>query len=52
MHASAPSPSARLRDQADYLRLLVSRVTGGAANQMLMVALGWQMYDLTGIARE
>ncbi len=37
----------RLRDQRDYLALLGARVTGGAANQMLMVALGWQMYDLT-----
>lgn len=54
MHSAAPLPfaPARLRDQADYLRLLVSRVTGGAANQMLMVALGWQMYDLTGSAWE
>lgn len=43
---------ARLRDQSDYLRLLAARVTGGAANQMLMVALGWQMYDLTGSAWE
>lgn len=42
--------SAQLREQHDYLRLLGARVTGGAANQMLMVALGWQMYDLTGSA--
>ncbi|MDN3921320.1 MFS transporter [Roseateles violae] len=41
---------ARLREQHDYLRLLGARVTGGAANQMLMVALGWQMYDLTASA--
>lgn len=41
---------ARLREQHDYLRLLSARVTGGAANQMLMVALGWQMYDLTSSA--
>ncbi|MBI3350544.1 MAG: MFS transporter [Burkholderiales bacterium] len=32
------------------MRLLGARVTGGAANQMLMVALGWQMYDLTSSA--
>ena len=32
------------------MRLLTARSTGGAANQMLMVALGWQMYDLTGSA--
>jgi len=44
------SPPVRLRDQRDYLRLLAARVTGGAANQMLMVALGWQMYDLTSSA--
>lgn len=45
-----PGTPARLRDQRDYLRLLGARVTGGAANQMLMVALGWQMYDLTSSA--
>ena len=49
-----PEPSApdrsRLRDHLDFLRLLAARVTGGAANQMLMVALGWQMYDLTASA--
>lgn len=42
--------SAQLREHHDYLRLLGARVTGGAANQVLMVALGWQMYDLTGSA--
>jgi MFS family permease len=52
MDARAPQPSPpagaeRLRDQSDYLRLLGARVSGGAANQMLMVALGWQIYDLT-----
>src|SRR6478752_3566804 len=41
---------ARLSEQHDYLRLLSARVTGGAANQMLLVALGWQMYDLTASA--
>jgi MFS family permease len=40
----------RLRDQRDFLKLLVARLAGTAANQMLMVALGWQMYDLTGSA--
>ncbi|WP_457443324.1 MFS transporter [Roseateles sp. P5_E4] len=45
-----PGTPARLRDQRDYMRLLGARVTGGAANQMLMVALGWQMYDLTSSA--
>jgi MFS family permease len=49
---SKPHRPARLRDHHDYLRLLGTRVTGGGANQMLMVALGWQMYDLTGSAWE
>jgi len=39
--------TSRLFAQHDYLRLLGTRVSGGAANQMLMVALGWQMYELT-----
>ncbi|MDR7332134.1 MFS transporter [Roseateles asaccharophilus] len=51
---STPEPlvaaTPKLREQRDYLRLLAARVSGGAANQMLMVALGWQMYDLTGSA--
>jgi MFS family permease len=42
--------SMRLRRQTDYLRLLGARVTGGVANQMVMVALGWQMYGLTASA--
>ena len=46
-----PAPAdARLRGQRHYLCLLAARASGGAANQMLMVALGWQMYDLTGSA--
>lgn len=43
-------PSPRLRDQPDYLRLLWARICGTAANQMLMVALGWQMYDISASA--
>ncbi|HSI59104.1 MAG TPA: MFS transporter [Ideonella sp.] len=46
----APRQRLQLRDHHDYLRLLVARVAGTAANQILMVALGWQMYDLTGSA--
>lgn len=47
MSPTAPPPAARLRDQSDYLRLMGARISGTTANQMLMVALGWQMYDLT-----
>ena len=43
-------PPPRLRDHPDYLRLMAARISGTAANQMLMVALGWQMYDLTDSA--
>jgi MFS family permease len=31
----------------DFMRLWFARLTGTAASQMLMVAVGWQMYDLT-----
>ena len=47
LDAAAPL---RLRDFPDYLRLMLARISGTTANQMLMVALGWQMYDLTGSA--
>lgn len=47
---SAALPLPRLRDQHDYLRLLGARIAGTSANQMLMVALGWQVYDLTASA--
>ncbi len=36
--------------QKPFLRLWVSRLAGTTASQMLMVAIGWQMYDLTGSA--
>jgi MFS family permease len=32
------------------MRLWVARLAGTAGNQMLMLALAWQMYDLTGSA--
>lgn len=39
-----------LMAQRPFLRLWTARLAGTSANQMLMVALGWQMYDLTGSA--
>jgi MFS family permease len=33
-----------------FVRLWFARLAGTAANQMLMVAIGWQMYDLTASA--
>ncbi|MFZ4287449.1 MFS transporter [Variovorax sp. HJSM1_2] len=41
--------AALLRQRA-YVRMWVSRLFGTAGQQMLMVAIGWQMYDLTGSA--
>ena len=35
---------------SDFRRYLWTRLFGTTANQMLMVALAWQMYDLTGRA--
>jgi len=36
--------------QRAFVQLWFSRLTGTSANQMLMVALGWQMYDITASA--
>ncbi len=41
---------AALLPQRDYLRFWWARVASTCASQMLMVAVGWQMYDLTGSA--
>lgn len=45
--------SSTLRDllnQRAFMRFWLARLSGVMANQMLMVALGWQMYDITGSA--
>jgi len=44
------SPLAALFAQKTFIRLWFARLAGTAANQMLMVAVGWQMYDLTASA--
>jgi len=36
--------------QGQFVRFLCARVAGTLANQMLMVALAWHMYDITGSA--
>ena len=46
-------PSSSFSDltrQRDFMRLWSARLFGTTGNQMLMVAVGWQMYDLTGSA--
>jgi len=42
-----PTP---LRAHRSFMRLWWSRLAGVGGGQMLMVAVGWQMYDLTGSA--
>lgn len=39
-----------LRQYRAFMRLWVARIASVSASQMLLVALGWQMYDLTGSA--
>jgi MFS family permease len=41
---------AALLPQRDFLRFWWARLANTGASQMLMVAVGWQMYDLTGSA--
>lgn len=36
--------------QRGFLLFMAARIAGVMANQMLLVAVGWQMYDLTGDA--
>ena len=46
----APMAMKELLACRDYMRLWWARLAGVAASQMLLVAIGWQMYDLTGSA--
>lgn len=58
MSAAAPDPLQEsvqptfsdLTRQRPFMRLWVARLFGTAASQMLLVAIGWHMYDLTGSA--
>jgi MFS family permease len=43
------SPS-RLFSYGGFVRFWFARVAGNAGSQMLLIALGWQMYNLTGSA--
>ncbi|WP_307886033.1 MFS transporter [Variovorax boronicumulans] len=51
--ASDPAISPTFSDltrERPFMRLWVARLFGTAASQMLLVAIGWHMYDLTGSA--
>ena len=50
MSAAAPAADAPLRAFPSFMRMWWGRLAGTMAAQMLMVALGWQMYDTTGSA--
>lgn len=45
-----PTPFSALFQARAFMRFWFARVAGIMANQMLMVALGWHMYDLTASA--
>ncbi|MDB5870522.1 MAG: major facilitator superfamily 1 [Polaromonas sp.] len=46
-----PNPSfTELTRQRAFMRMWFARLFGTTGNQMLMVAVGWQMYELTGSA--
>jgi MFS family permease len=47
---AAPSGIAALWSIRPYRRFWLTRVATQTASQMMMVALGWQMYELTGSA--
>lgn len=48
---AAPAATlSHLLSHRPFMRLWCARLAGTAANQMLMVAVGWQMYELTGSA--
>ncbi|HWH80602.1 MAG TPA: MFS transporter, partial [Burkholderiaceae bacterium] len=48
--AAAVSLTVPLRAYRSFMRLWCARLASTAGNQMLMVAIGWQMYELTGSA--
>ncbi len=45
--ALQPATAAALFRHRAFIRLWVARLAGTTANQMLLVSIGWQMYDLT-----
>lgn len=45
-----PQPLSALFQQQAFMRFWFARLAGVMANQMLMVAVGWQMYDLSSSA--
>lgn len=50
MASPTRDPAASLFAHRAFMQLWLARLASVAAGQMLMVAVGWQMYDLTGSA--
>ncbi|WP_083748883.1 MFS transporter [Pelomonas sp. KK5] len=53
MTGSTTAPTSSLQDilrQRDFIRFWFGRLGSSLGSAMLMVAIGWQMYDLTGSA--
>jgi MFS family permease len=50
MTPSRPSELRQLLTETAFVRFWLARTLAMVGNQMLMVALGWHMYDLTGSA--
>ena len=50
MTSPTPATFADLTRQSAFMRMWGARLFGTTGNQMLMVAVGWQMYALTGSA--
>ena len=46
-HDPDPGPVARPWNLPAFMRLWYARIAGTAGNQMLMVAIGWHVYELT-----
>ena len=52
MTAAAPATLRRLLRQGAFMRFWLARCLGLTANQMLMLAVSWYVYDLTGSAMD
>jgi MFS family permease len=50
MPSALSDDTTALRTLPAFMRFWYARLAGTTGNQMLMVAVGWQMYDLTGSA--
>ena len=48
--ALAPPSFSDLTRERPFMRMWMARLFGTAASQMLLVAIGWHMYDLTASA--